>query len=320
MTDERVLVTGGAGFIGSHLVELLLESNYVVRVIDNLSSGHRDWVHQRAEFVEGDIRELEDCRKAMVGVRGVFHLAAMSRFDAPFDNIENCAGTNITGTQNVLIAAREAGVQKVVYSGCSSCYGGQDVPHLESMRPDFLNFHGMTKYAGEEYCLTFDKLYGVPAVVLRYFNVYGPRQPLSLVPSIFLQRNTDGLPLEIHGDGMQRRDFVHVRDVAAANLAAFERPVRGEAINIGSGTNVSLSELAGLISPRKVAGPRRKGDAEETLADISKAGRLLSWRPRVPFEAGLEELAATYSLRNLSSALSDIRTTVRSAEPSVLQR
>ena len=321
MSHKSVLVTGGAGFIGSHLVELLVASGYRVRVLDNLSYGRREWIHRDAEFLNGDICSLEDCRRAVEGVGGVFHMAAMSRSAASLDNIEICTTNNIVGTQNVLSAAREAGVGKVVYSGSSTYYGSHDVPHVEGMPPDFLNFYGLTKYAGEEYCLMFDKLYGVPSVVLRYFNVYGPRQPevgvYALVLGIFLRRQAEGKPLEIHGSGLQRRDFIHVRDVAAANLAAFESDVRGEVFNIGSGTNISVKELADMISPlHQSQGPQRKGDAKETLADISKARRMLGWNPQVGFAEGLRELAAAFNaptgLLTLSAALG---ATIRQEQP-----
>ena len=189
------------------------------------------------------------------------------------------------------------------------------------MPPDFLNFYGLTKYAGEEYCLMFDKLYGVPSVALRYFNVYGPRQPevgvYALVLGIFLRRQAEGKPLEIHGSGLQRRDFIHVRDVAAANLVAFESEVRGEVFNIGSGTNISVKELADMISPlHQSQGPQRKGDAKETLADISKARRMLGWNPQVGFAEGLRELAAAFNaptgLLTLSAALG---ATIRQEQP-----
>ena len=298
MSHTSVLVTGGAGFIGSHLVELLVDRGYRVRVLDNLSYGKREWVHPEAEFLEGDICSLEDCRRAVKGVEGVFHMAAMSRSAASLDNIEICTSNNVFGTQNVLTAAREASLRKVVYSGSSTYYGSQDVPHVEGMKPDFLNFYGLTKYTGEEYCLMFDKLYGLPSVVLRYFNVYGPRQPeagvYALVLGIFLRRHAEGKALEIHGSGTQRRDFIHVRDVARANLAAFESDVRGDVFNIGSGTNISVRELADMISPDQVQGPQRKGDAKETLADISKARQMLKWNPEVPFEEGLRELSAAF--------------------------
>src|SRR5271163_2722038 len=160
---ETVLVTGGAGFIGSHLVEALIARGYNVRVLDNLSLGKREWVHSAAEFLEGDIRDIDACRRASIGCAGVFHLAAMSRSAASLDNIEVCTDVNISGTQNVLTAAKEAGARKVVYSGSSTYYGNQPTPHREDMRPDFLNFYGLSKYVGEECCLLFERLHALPA-------------------------------------------------------------------------------------------------------------------------------------------------------------
>ena len=293
---EKVLITGGAGFIGSHLAELLLDAGYSVRILDNLSYGRREWVPTEAEWMEGDICDLETCRAACCGVAGVFHMAAMSRSAASLDAIELCTEVNVLGTQNVLTAAREAGVKKLVYSGSSTYYGNQKAPHVETQRGDFLNFYGLTKHVGEEYCLLFDRLYNLPSVVLRYFNVYGSRQPetgaYALVLGIFLERERQGKPLEIHGDGKQRRDFIHVRDIARANLIAYESNTRGEVFNIGSGTNVSVQELADLISAKQTRSERRRGDAEETLADLSKTQAVLGWRPEVSFEEGLAELRA----------------------------
>ncbi len=293
---ELVLVTGGAGFIGSHLSEALLDRGYRVRVLDNLSFGRRDWVPAEAEFVEGDIRDLGTCRAAVHGCTGVFHMAAMSRSAASLTAIESCTENNVLGTQNILVAAREHNIRKLVYSGSSTYYGSQPVPHTEAMRPDFLNMYGLTKYIGEEYCLLFDRLYNTPAIVLRYFNVYGPRQPetgaYALVLGVFLRRWAEGQPLEIHGDGSQRRDFIHVRDVASANIAAYESWAHGSVFNVGSGTSISVEELADLISPDQVHRPRRIADAAMTLADISRTRSVLGWEPQVPFAEGLRELKA----------------------------
>lgn len=290
------LVTGGAGFIGSHLVELLLEKGFSVKVLDNLSYGHREWVSPEAEFLEGDIRDINTCRLACQGVQAVFHMAAMSRSAASLDAIELCTEVNVTGTQNVLLAAREAKVKKVIYSGSSTYYGNQPAPHKEGQRGDFLNFYGLTKYTGEEYCLLFDRLYDLPTIVLRYFNVYGQRQPktgaYALVLGIFLNRVAQGEPLEIHGDGSQRRDFIHVKDVALANLAAYESSIRCDTFNIGSGTNVSVQELADLLSANQTRAARRQADSDETLADLEKTTKLLNWRPSITFEQGLAELKA----------------------------
>jgi nucleoside-diphosphate-sugar epimerase len=292
--NELVLVTGGAGFIGSHLSERLIESGYRVRVLDNLVYGRAQWVPATAEFMQGDITDRDACRRACAGVSGVFHAAAMSRAAPSLTAIDACTLQNIVGTQNILMAAREAGVKKLIYSGSSTYYGNQPGPHVEDMRPDFLNFYALSKYVGEEYCQLFDRALNFPTVILRYFNVYGPRQPqagaYALVLGVFLRRCRDHQPLEIHGSGEQRRDFIHVRDVAECNIAAYERPVRQLTLNVGSGTNISVKELADLISPDQVHAARRAGDAEVTLADISRTVATLGWRPRIPFIEGLEEL------------------------------
>lgn len=292
--STRVLVTGGAGFIGSHLVEALLQRGYDVRILDNLTLGQKQWVDKNAELREGDIRDFEVCQQATKGCSGVFHLAAMSRSAASLDNVDICTTNNIVGTQNILNAAREAGVQKIVYSGSSTYYGNQPPPHVEDMRPDYLNFYGLSKYIGEEYCLLFDRLYSVPANVLRYFNVYGPRLSgegqYALVMSIFFRQLREGKPLTIHGSGFQARDFVHVRDVARANILAFETALHGRTYNVGSGVAISVKELADRLSSEQIYEPRRAGDAEVTLADISRIRAELGWEPEVSFEEGLKEL------------------------------
>ena len=293
MKHQSVLVTGGAGFIGSHLVELLLAKDYRVKVLDNLSQGRREFVPAAAEFIEGDLTNLGDCAEAVSGVDGVFHLAAMSRVLPSLDDIAGCTNPNVVGTQNILMAARQAGVRRLVYSGSSTYYGNQPTPHREDMRPEFLNFYSLTKYVGEEYCGLFNRTMGLSTAVVRFFNVYGPRQPQSgnyaLVIGIFLRRMALGLPLIIHGDGAQRRDFVHVRDAAAAILRVFESDRRGEVFNVGSGTNYSVKQIADRISALQIHEARRGGDAEDTLADIARI-RELGWEPKVHFDAGLKEL------------------------------
>jgi UDP-glucose 4-epimerase len=290
----KVLVTGGAGFIGSHLCEGLIARGLDVRVLDNLSYGRRDWVPPAAEFLEGDIRDPDACRRAAAGVHGVFHLAAMSRSGPSQDQIELCTASNIVGTQNMLLAARDASVKRFIYSGSSTYYGSRPPPHRESDPPDLLNIYGVTKRVGEQYTLLFDQGFDLPSLVLRYFNVYGPRQPetgaYALVLGIFLKRRADGQVLEIHGDGRQRRDFVHVRDVVAANIAAYESAVRGEVFNVGSGTSLSVKELADLISPNQVHTEGRRGDSLATLADISRIKAQLGWSPKIAFTEGLKEL------------------------------
>jgi nucleoside-diphosphate-sugar epimerase len=292
--SKTVLVTGGAGFIGSHLCEGLLAQGYRVRVLDSLVYGKREWVPTAAEFLEGDIRDGAVCRKAVEDVDGVFHCAAMSRSGPSQDLIEVCTQSNIVGTQNMLLAARDAGVKRFIYSGSSTYYGNRPPSHRESDLADLLNIYGVTKRVGEQYSLMFDQTFDVPAIVLRYFNVYGPRQPetgaYALVLGIFLRRWADGQTLEIHGDGSQRRDFVHVRDVVRANIAAYESDLRGEVFNVGSGSNISVQELADMISSDQRHIEGRKGDSAATLADISKIRAALGWKPEVSFVEGLEEL------------------------------
>jgi UDP-glucose 4-epimerase len=293
---DYVLVTGGAGFIGSHLVETLIFKKYKVRVLDSLVYGKLEWIHPEAEFIKGDISSLEECRKAMKGgIEGIFHMAAMSRAGPSIDAIDSCTTNNIIGTQNILIAGREAKVKKIIYSGSSTFYGNRPVPHNEfNTQSDFLNFYSLSKYVGEKYTLMFDRLFGLSAIVLRYFNVYGPRQPevgaYALVLGIFLKRLVENKTLEIHGDGNQRRDFIHVRDVVAANIASYESDIHNEIFNVGSGKNISIKELADLISKNQTFLPRRPGDAEETLADITNITKKINWRPSISFEEGLQEM------------------------------
>jgi UDP-glucose 4-epimerase len=291
-----MVVTGGAGFIGSHLSEKLIEMGCRVRVIDNLSQGKREWVPEEAEFFEGDILEKNLLRKVFIGASGVFHIAAMSKVAPSIDTPEFCTEQNVLGTQNVLMAAKNAEVKKLVYSSSSTYYGNRESPQYEDMLPNPLNPYALSKYVGEQYCELWTRLYGLPTISLRYFNVYGPRQPkegaYALVLGIFLRQKKNGEPLTIHGDGFQKRDFVHVRDVVKANILAFKSDVSGIALNVGSGTNVSVKELADNISKNQIFEPRRKGDAEITLADISKIKKILGWKPKIKMKEGLEELTS----------------------------
>jgi UDP-glucose 4-epimerase len=292
--NANVLVTGGAGFIGSHLCEALLERGFSVRVLDSLVYGKREWVPDACEFIEGDIRDIAACHAAVKGMDGVIHCAAMSRSGPSQDHLDFCTQTNIAGTQNMLLAARDAGAKRFIYSGSSTYYGSQPPPHREDMAPQFLNIYALTKQAGEQYTLLFDKMFDLPTLVLRYFSAYGPRQPsqgaYALVLGIFLDRAARGEVLEIHGDGSQRRDFVHVRDVVTAQIAAYESDVRGAVFNVGSGTNISVQELADMISPHQRHVAARADDSKGTLADISRIRAALGWSPEISFAQGLKEL------------------------------
>lgn len=291
---KNVLVTGGAGFIGSHLCEALLARGYQVRVLDSLVYGNRDWVPAQAEFLQGDIRDIDTCHAAARGMDGVIHCAAMSRSGPSQAHWDLCTQSNIAGTQNMLIAARDAGLKRFIYSASATRYGNLEPPHVETMAPEFLNIYALTKHTGEQYTLLFDKAFDLPTLSLRYFSVYGPRQPsegaYALVLGIFLDRAARGEALEIHGDGQQRRDFIHVRDVVAAQIAAYESDLRLQAFNVGSGTSISVQELADMISPNQVCGPARADDSRGTLADIAKIHAALGWAPQMSFADGLAEL------------------------------
>ena len=301
----KVLVTGGAGFIGSHVAELLLSRGYEVDVVDNLTLGSRDWVPDGARFIEGSILDLPLMRELCAGKDGVFHLAAMSRvlpsIGAGPESTLFSAEQNITGTLNVLVAAAEAKVGKVVYSASSTYYGQTPAPHREDGPLGAHTPYGVSKYVGELYCKQFSAMYGLPTVCLRYFQVYGPRcpktGPYAMVSAIFIDQWLRGEPLTIQGTGEQKRDFVHVYDVAYANLLAFEKPVGdGEVINVGRGESFSIKHLADLISDDQTFTPARAFDMPETRADVSKCWRLLGWVPSIHFVEGtlvLKKIAET---------------------------
>lgn len=294
----KVLVTGGAGFIGSHLVERLCRFGYSVTVLDNLSQGKREWVDPAATLIEGDVLDLELVRRLMRDKDGVFHLAAMSRvlpsIGAGSASTLFSAEQNIMGTLNVLVAAEENGVGKVVYSASSTFYGNNPAPHNEDDKPGCTTPYAISKYAAEQYAIQFDRMYGLPVVCLRYFQVYGPHCPSSgpyaMVTSIFIEQAKKQQPLTIHGDGQQRRDFVHVRDVAKANQLAFEQGVHGVVINVGTGKSHSIKELADMVSDYQVNLPPRAFDMRETRADTTLCRLELGWVPEIDFKSGTETL------------------------------
>jgi UDP-glucose 4-epimerase len=294
---QTVLVTGGAGFIGSSLVDALIDHGLKVRVLDNFATGHKAQVNPSAELTIGDIRDIESIRAAFVGVDCVFHTAALPRVPLSIERPVETHMVNVVGTLNVLVAARDAGVRRVVYSGSSSVYGNQPaLPLREDMAPSPLNPYALQKLTGEQYTRLFHQLFGLQTMTLRYFNVYGPRMAAEgayvTVISVFKRARAADQPLTIHGDGEQTRDFTHVHDVVRANLCAMNAPVAdGRAINIGRGRNVSVNRIADLIGGPKVYLPPRPGDARHTLADWSQARDILGWRPEVDIEDALPELA-----------------------------
>jgi len=293
----KFLVTGGAGFIGSHLVDALIAGGHEVKVIDNLLTGKREYLNPKAEFLELDIRNLDEIRPHFDGVEAVFHLAALPRIPISIEKPAETHAINATGTLNVLIASRDAGVKKVIYSASSSAYGNQDkLPLREDMPASPLNPYAVQKYVGELYCRIFSELYGLKTVSLRYFNVYGPRQhtdgAYAPVMGIFLRQKANGELLTVTGDGEQTRDFIHVSDVARANLLAYEsgKARKGEVINIGGGKNYSVNAIARLVGGKISYIPERPGETRHTLADITLAKKLLGWEPQVDIEEGIKVL------------------------------
>ena len=293
-----VLVTGGAGFIGSHLVDALVEAGLSVRVIDNFATSTREYLNRKSELVEGDIRDASSIGDAFDGVDTVFHVAALPRIPLSIAKPVETHMTNVVGTLNVLIAARDRKVRRVVFSGSSSVYGEQaKIPLVETMTPNPLNPYALQKYVGEQYARMFHRLFAMQTITLRYFGVYGPRMPSEgsyvLAVAAFLKARREGRPLEIFGDGEQTRDFTHVSDVVSANMFAMDCEVAvadGRAINIGRGENVSVNRIAAMIGGEKVHREGRAGDMRDTLADRREAERVLGWRPRVSIEEGIAEL------------------------------
>src|ERR1700722_17922657 len=227
MARMRALVTGGAGFIGSHLVYALVRARYEVRLLDNFATGHREYVNPSAELFEGDVRVIETLRPAFKGVDCVFHTAALPRVMLSIEHPVETHMVNVVGTLNTLIAARDAGVRRLIYSGSSSVYGDQtELPLREAMTPNPLNPYALQKLSAEQYTRIFYQLFGLETLTLRYFNVYGPRMATDgayvTVIGVFIREKLAGRPLTIHGDGTQTRDFTHVRDAVRANLAAME--------------------------------------------------------------------------------------------------
>ena len=288
MVAKKAIVTGGAGFIGSHIVDYLLTKGWHVKVIDNESAETHDkfYWNKNSENHEEDICDYESIRPIFDGVDFVFHLAAESRIQPTLDNPILAAEVNTVGTCTILQCAKEAGVKRVVYSSTSASYGlVNEIPNVESMATDCLNPYSVSKVSGEEFCKMYTNLFGLETVVLRYFNVYGERQPLigqyAPVIGLFLKQKKEGKPMTIIGDGLQRRDFTYVKDVVNANfLSSQSNHVSGEVINIGTGENYSILELAQEIGGDYEFIEPRKGELRESLADNSKAKKLLKWNPK----------------------------------------
>jgi nucleoside-diphosphate-sugar epimerase len=290
------LVTGGAGFIGSHLVESLLADGHFVRILDNFVTGKRENIPLGATLIEGDVGDAEIVRKAAQGVDGIFHLAAIPSVPLSVEDPVGTFRTNVMGTLHVLDAARLAGVKRVVATSSSAVYGDQPTPHSTDAVARPMSPYGMHKFMGEKLAAMFSSIYGLQTVSLRHFNVYGPRMAdtgaYASVINIFLNQHRKGIPLTIIGDGEQTRDFVHVSDVVRAYKTATinESIGRGEVFNVGTGQGRTVNQVAALIGGPVEHLPPRKGDILHSVADVSKTKELLGWEANKSFEEGLNEL------------------------------
>lgn len=293
----KAIVSGGAGFIGSHLTELLLNSGYEVIVLDNLSTGRKENLEslksKNLKFYQEDIADFKAIRGYFKGVDFVFHLAALADIVPSIKEPLDYHRSNVDGTISMLEAARHFGVKKFVYSASSSCYGIPDIfPTTEDAKIQPQYPYALTKYLGEEYVLHWGKIYDLPVVSLRLFNVFGPRSRTSgtygAVFGVFLAQKIAGKPFTIVGDGKQTRDFIFVKDVARAFKMAAESKIKNEIFNVGNGKPSSVNRLVELLGGEKEYIPKRPGEPDCTHADISKIKKLLGWEPSVSFEEGVK--------------------------------
>ncbi len=300
----KYLVTGGAGFIGSHITERLLTDGHQVRILDNFSTGKRENipVSDATSVIEGDVGDFDTVREWMEGIDIVYHEAAIASVPETVDNPLDSARTNYCGTLNVLEAARQARVRRIVFASSAAVYGDlPGLPKTEDMPVRPLSPYAVDKLASEHACQVYSHLYGLETVALRYFNVFGPRQdpssPYSGVITLFADSIRQGNQPVIYGDGEQSRDFVYISDVVEANIrAAVSRSAAGSAINIATGTSININELLSTIchihgqpfEPARL--PAREGDIRHSCADISRAMSTLNWAPGVDLETGLNKL------------------------------
>lgn len=290
------LVTGGCGFIGSHLVDELVKQNHTVVVIDNLSSeSNEKFYYNESPLVSYhhiDILDYEKILPLFKNIDTVFHLAAESRIQPVINNPRLAISVNTLGTCNILESSKVNNVKRVIYSSTSSTYGLKNsLPSNEEMVPDCLNSYSLSKKCAEDLCKLYYKMWGLETVILRYFNVFGERQPTkgryAPVVGLFLKQSESGQPITIVGDGEQRRDFTYIKDVISANLLSSKssnQEIFGEILNVGTGKNISMNELANLIGGKKKYVPERPAEARQTLADNSKIKSLLGWEPTVSIQ------------------------------------
>jgi UDP-glucose 4-epimerase len=303
ITSQLALVTGGAGFIGSHLVEALLNEGFRVRVVDDLVTGHLSnlaHLEGRYEWIEGSVADFAVCRRAAEGVNYVFHQAAIPSVPRSVREPLASHESGPTATINMLEAARLAGVRRFMFAASSSAYGDTtELPKHEAMLPKPLSPYAAGKLAGEHYVRVYAATMGLDGVCLRYFNIFGPRQdpssPYSGVISIFIKRMSEGQPPTIYGDGTQTRDFTYVTNAVAANLAAMRHPepLGGDVLNVGSGQSISLLDLVASLNAvlgtelRPEFQPARAGDVRDSLASLDRISQIIGYQPLIGFEEGL---------------------------------
>jgi nucleoside-diphosphate-sugar epimerase len=300
---KKNVVTGGAGFIGSHIVDALVARGDEVHIIDNYAGGkYEDRFNQKETYHELDVRATADIQKVMEGADAVFHLAALPRVAYSVAHPVETTETNVVGTASVLTAAAGAKVRRVVYSASGSAYGEQKtMPLTETMPANPVNPYGLQKHVGELFMKVWSHTYGIETVSLRYFNIYGsridPKGPYALAVGAFLLARKEGRPLTIFGDGTITRDYTHVRDAVRANFLAAESPKvgKGEVINIGAGRNVTIKTLAEIIGGEITYGPPRI-EAHDSKADNRLAKELLGWEPTITLEEGIAELKKEYGI------------------------
>ncbi len=289
----RVIVTGGCGFIGSHIVDRLVELDNQVIVIDDLSASENErfYFNEKAEYYNFSICEKEKIDSLFNGVDCVFHLAAESRIQPAIENPSRAYSVNVIGTLNILELCKKYNIKRIIYSSTSSVYGlTKQLPTSEGSLIDCLNPYAHSKYMGEELFRQYWKIYNIDSVIFRYFNVFGERSPIkgqyAPVVGIFLNQLKNNTNLTIVGDGFKKRDFIYVGDIVDANINAmnYEGNLESKTINIGSGSNITIKEVANLISPNQVNIEPRPGEAESTLADITFARNILNFNPKVNVE------------------------------------
>jgi nucleoside-diphosphate-sugar epimerase len=312
----QYLVTGGAGFIGSHLAEELLRRGERVRIVDSLVTGKRQNLAHlpQAEFIEGDLADIDVARRAVEGVDYVLHQAAIPSVPRSVQDPITSNRANIDASLNVLVAARDAGVRRVVYAGSSSAYGNTPtLPKVETMPTAPLSPYALQKLVAEQYCQMFTRLYGLETVTIRYFNVFGPRQdpssPYSGVISLFIRALVERRQPTIYGDGGQTRDFTYVANVVDGVLRACQAPAAsGEVINVATAGRISLKQLFDAVKQltgadvEPIYAETRAGDVRDSQADIGKARRLLGYEPIVRFEQGLEKTVEWFRTTQMSAA------------------